>query len=496
MFTLPSPIFHYELSDLYLDKSIKFLDIEAPREYAKSSIYGCLAPLHHIHLDPDPGPKFVLLISKTQGHAINLLQTIKDVYDYSMSFRDFFGYWGRHSARIWTKDTVILKDGTILMAKGTGQQVHGLKVGHQRPTLILVDDPEDENNTKTTEAMEYNLRWLLSAAKYGLDLKRGRMIVIGTPLHERCIVETLKDMSTWTFRRYSCIQDDDTALWPEKETREEIEADKQSYVEINRSSYWYREKMCLIIGDEDQLFTQECIRYYDGDIQPIGDRECILTIRRKQGERKCEPDVIYDTPLRLLVYTFAGVDPASSTKQTADWSTYVPIARDADHIRYCLPYYRAHVKPHDLAQAILEKDDEFTPRGTRIETVGYQEMLKDEVRNNRYIPGIEVPVKPRTERSTRLEALQPPWYRGKIYLLGEWNEETQKWKTLMPEMEGEALMYPRGKHDDLLDGLWMANKCSYSPEDSTAPEHIGTIPKELQGEGMTPHPQYYNWKVL
>ena len=51
-----------------------------------------------------------------------------------------------------------------------------IKVGSQRPTLIIVDDPEDENNTKTAEAMESNLRWLLQSAVPSLDPLKGKIL--------------------------------------------------------------------------------------------------------------------------------------------------------------------------------------------------------------------------------------------------------------------------------------------------------------------------------
>ena len=34
----------------------------------------------------------------------------------------------------------------------------------------------------------------------------------------------------------------------------------------------------------------------------------------------------------------------------------------------------------------------------------------------------------------------------------------------MDALEAEALMYPRGKHDDLLDGLYYANRKAYGAE--------------------------------
>ena len=102
MFTIPSAKFHGELYGILKDKTKEFVCLKAPRGSAKSSIVGGIFPLHHLMFDE--GNKFVVLTSKTQGHAIKLLQTIKDILDHSESFRYFFGYWGSHSAKKWTND--------------------------------------------------------------------------------------------------------------------------------------------------------------------------------------------------------------------------------------------------------------------------------------------------------------------------------------------------------------------------------------------------------
>lgn len=190
MFSAPSPDFHYTIAEDLMVKDKKQINIIAPRGHAKSSIVGGVFPLYHIVFDK--GPKLIVLVSRTQDHAVKLLGTIKDIFDYSNEFRQLFGYWGMNSARSWAKTEVELKDGTMIVCKGTGQQLRGIKHGNQRPTLIIVDDPEDENNTKTSQAMESNLRWLLQSALPSLDPTKGRIAIIGTPIHQRCLVETLK----------------------------------------------------------------------------------------------------------------------------------------------------------------------------------------------------------------------------------------------------------------------------------------------------------------
>ena len=264
MFSENSPGFHYDIVK-ELKGEHKQINIIAPRGHAKSSIVAGVYPLWHLMMDK--GVKVIVLVSRTQSHATKLMGTIKDVLDYSQEFRYFFGYWGQQSARKWTNTEIELKDGSIIICKGTGQQIRGIKHGNQRPTLLILDDPEDEVNTKTAEAMEYNLRWLLQSGVPSLDPIRGRICVIGTPQHERCMVETLKDMKGWKNLQFSPDLETGTALWPEVWPIQKLKEKKEELDSINRLSVFYREYLCQIVGDEDNLFRAEDISYYDGYIE-------------------------------------------------------------------------------------------------------------------------------------------------------------------------------------------------------------------------------------
>jgi len=469
MFTQASPAFHKDICHLFHQKDIRLMNVIAPRNHAKSSIGACVFPLYHLFFDK--GQKVVVLSSKTQGHAINLLQTIKDTLDYSLQLRSVFGYWGRHSAKMWTKDLVQLKDGSVIVCKGTGQQIRGLKFGNQRPTLIVLDDPEDENNTKTAESMEWNLRWLLQSVEPSLDAQKGRLLVIGTPQHERCLVETLKDMTDWRSLTYKAIINDDEekVLWPEQMSYQQLISKKKSLADVNRTSVFYREYQCEIIGDEDQLFKEDYLQYWDGDFESLSEGSGILKMT-------------YPEEKEIYVHTFCGVDPASSTKQTADFSVILTIGIDEDDNRYILPYYRKHAKPVDVGEAIIDNWKKYKPARTRIETVGYQEMLRDYVRRkceelNIWISGMEIKNNPRTRKSARLESMQPHFYQKRVYL-----------KKDMENLQGELLMYPRGKHDDLLDGLYYAMKGAYKP--------ISSQIQQASSEEEQRRDLYSNWATL
>lgn len=451
MFTQPSPAFHRELIDILSVKENRLVNIQAPRGSAKTSIIGGLFPLHHIMFHKEP--KVILLCSKTQSHAALMMRTICDVLDYSLPFRQIFGYWGQHSARKWTNTEVVLKDGTYITCKGTGQQVRGLKFGNQRPTLIIIDDPEDENNTKTTEAMENNLKWVLQAVVPSRDAQTGRVIIIGTPLHERCIVKTLEKASGWLSRVYRYINTDDKgrqySLWPEQKSLEQLLKDKSDFEEMGKLSWFYREWQCELIGDSDQLFREQDFQYWDGFLTH-GDEAHTLIITHLNKLK-------LEQPIKKTVNVFMGVDPASSIKATADFSTVVAIAYDQERNRYVLPYFRKRVTPLHLATSVIDEWKRYKPIRTKIETNGYQEMLREYVRmeserQSIYIAGLEVGEKARMEKSLRLEGLQPFFAEHKMFI-----------KEDMQDLIDELLMYPRSRHDDLLDGLFYACRNNFVP---------------------------------
>ena len=445
MFMVDSPDFHYEVAEALMDVNEKQVNIIAPRGHAKSSIVGGIFPLHHIFFDK--GPKLIVLVSRTQDHAIKLLGTIKDALDYSEQLRAIFGYWGMNSARSWAKSEIELKDGSMIVCKGTGQQLRGIKHGNQRPTLIILDDPEDENNTKTAEAMETNLRWLLQSAVPSLDPVKGRLAVIGTPIHQRCIVETLKDMKGWKNMCFKPDIDNNKALWEDWQPIKKLIQKKEELQSIGRVSVFYREYLCEVVGDEDQLFKEDYIQTYKGEIV-VNDNGSFLRVAKLNDKETDE-----ERPVNI----FIGIDPASSTRQTADFSTIVPVAVDKDGNRFVLPYFRKRVSPMVLADQIINYAKIYKPTKTRIESVGYQEMLREYVRakceeEGMFISGMEIKESPRNSKSARLETMEPYFAQNKVYITDD-----------MQDMRDELLLYPRSKHDDLLDGLFYAMKNCFVP---------------------------------
>jgi predicted phage terminase large subunit-like protein len=320
--------------------------------------------------------------------------------------------------------------------------------------------------------METNLRWLLQSGVPSLDPIVGRVCVIGTPQHERCLVETLKDMKGWVNMHFAPDLENGKALWPEVWPAEKLIEKKEELESINRVSVFYREYLCQITGDEENLFRAEHIQYYEGytETDEQGLSNLILTTVNGEEVNEIRP-----------VNIFTGVDPASSTKRGADFSVIFNIAVDYDGNRFVLPYYRKRATPLDLADSIITNFKVNRSAKTRIESVGYQEMLRQYIKEKSadeglFIPGLEIKENPRTSKSYRLESLQPLFAQGNVFI--QKNQQA---------LLDELLLYPRGKHDDLLDGFFYANKNCYKPT------HDGAD-MELEYDDYYEY-QPKNWKI-
>ena len=436
-FTLPSPEFHYEIASALQNPEIQFLNIIAPRGHAKSSLVAAVYVLWHMFCTP--GRHVIVLSSKTQTHSKKLLMTIKDILDYSEPFRFFFGYHGRNNSLIWREDEIKINTGDAIFTRGTGQQVLGIKDINQRPTLIVADDLEDLENTISEKSRADNLKWFLTQLYPARDVKRSKIVSIGTPQHEQCIVYSLRDMMGWKTLQYDAELDEatKTSLWPELWSWKSLMEEKDRYASLGKISWYYREYRCQIVGDEEQLFKEKYLQYWKGSFFHNKDGDAFI---------KMEDNRI------IAVNVFMGVDPASTISASSDYSTCVVVGIDIEGNRYVIAYFHERVTPMTLADAVLTFYDMYKPQRTRVESTGYQEMLREYLRSRLYIPGLELKETPRGPKSNRLESMQPFFASMKVWL-----------KEGMTELRDELLLYPRAKHDDLLDGLFYAMKGVFKP---------------------------------
>ena len=323
-------------------------------------------------------------------------------------------------------------------------------------------------NTKTSAALRFNLRWLLKALIPTLANKESRIIVIGTPQCEGCMILKLFKLPGWTTRCYDSIVDEDTheVIWPEGCSYDFIMGEKADAEAAGELSTWYSEYRCTIISDEEQLFKPEYFRFYRGWLEPDRMGKAYLHITHLAHKKADLDEGEMEVEDIRPVCAFMGVDPASSEARRADRSVNFPIVMDKDENVFCLPYFYKRVPPTEHAQAIIEDYESYYPLRTTIEAIGYQEALRDILRKRSHyftkdgkpirIPGLESKTLPREKKTKRHKtALHEYFYHRRVFMLEgmeAFEQELQMWRE------------DKTQKDDLIDGFYYALFRTYTPE--------------------------------
>jgi|TARA_R110001583_G_scaffold11382_2_gene51572 predicted phage terminase large subunit-like protein len=431
-----TPEFHRDIYKELKDEETKRVLIAAPRGTAKSTVCSLIFPLYKIAHKKETEDLFIVIVSESQAQSINFLSRIKYHLEHSDNFRHIFGDFSSKTARRWTNTDVVLRNGTRIIAVGTGQRVRGFIEGDTRPNVIIVDDFESELNAFTPEGRTKNRKWMTEAVIPSLS-DEGRIIMIGTVISEDCFLYWAKDSPAWKTLWYSIWDEDEKSIWEQRFPKERILQIKSEFESVGNINGFFQEYMNIAQSPDDAPFKPNYINLHHYDFEIINQQSCL--VREVGDEKKIIPVELY-----------TGVDPASSLSARADYFVIATIAIDADNNKYVVDIFRKRLDPAKQPQKIIDIFERYHPKRMKIETVAYQEALRSATRaimleKNLYIPGLEKGVKPRTRKSERLLSLVPAFAKGEFFFRSEDLAAQQ-----------EFLSYPRGKNDDIMDAIWTA----------------------------------------
>ena len=446
-----TPQFHNEVGKLLLDKSKQQLGLVLPRDHAKSTL-AATAVLHRLMFATKENPEFIAWIGEAQDQAIdNLGWMMNHIY----SNPAIHYYFGDLQGTKWTKNEFTLTNGCRVIGKGTSQRLRGKKQNSTRYTGMILDDFESELNTKTPEARQQIKNWVTAAVYPAIDFdKHGFLWCNGTIVHYDSFLNNLVRDSraaekngeefSWEIVTYKAIKDDGTPLWASRYPLKKLEKKKQFYIDSGTPSKFYQEYMNQAKSPEDQIFSEDDINsgLYKGNLRFSDDSQSWY-LRLDDGSIK-------------HVNLYMGVDPASTLGVRNDFSVIMVIGVTSEYDYYIIEYWRKKVLPMDCADEIFKIYERYKPlKIINIETISYQEMLRDYVhkrskKEGKFLPGIEAGIKNygNVKKKERLfEGLQPMFKAGAVHI-----------KKDMHEFIGELLDFPKGSHDDTIDAFWLATQ--------------------------------------
>src|SRR5262249_52353761 len=123
----------------------------------------------------------------------------------------------------------VLKNGTVYTAVGAGQSIRGINYDNIRPQSLRVDDLYDKDHINNLEATEKMNEWFWGDLFPARDKAwPARVHVTGTAINNYDRRERMKKMANARFRSFKAIQDDGTILWPDLNTRERREQEREN----------------------------------------------------------------------------------------------------------------------------------------------------------------------------------------------------------------------------------------------------------------------------
>lgn len=418
----PIPKVHHEMWELCCSQNPK-VAIAAPRGHAKSTAithaYILAMVLFRIK-------SFVLLVSDTEGQAVEFLGDIKAELSGNDALRQTFG------VKKLIKDTetnviVQFKDGELfrIVAKGSEQKVRGLKWRGRRPDLIVGDDLENDEIVMNPERREKFRKWFMNALiPCGSDTCWVR--VVGTILHMDSMLQRLLEDETWTTRKYEAHNPDFTEiLWPEQFSQKRLEDIRAGYMAQNDPEGYAQEYLNKPIAVENAFFNKDYFFDFERD-----DGNWI------------KPNLEY----------FAAADFAISEREKADYTAIVVCGVDPNGIVYVVDARRGRWDSDRIIEELLAVNKMWRPNLFTFETAKIDKaigpFLNREMQRQRNYLNIhkETPTQSKTARAKSIQGMHKS---GSIRY-----DREASW---YPDFEGELLTVadsgPRGRNDDFFDAF-------------------------------------------
>jgi len=135
------------------------------------------------------------------------------------------------------------------------------------------------------------------------------------------------------------------------------------------------------------------------------------------------------------------IDLAASTKTESDYFALLTFGMDPDSNIYIFDLYMGHLEFPQQIKVIEQYYTKWMPLQVGVETVAYQNVMEQYLRNKTPIPVKKL--KPTADKVTRALRITPHFENGKVFILRDLPNRDL--------FERQLLQFPNGKHDDAVD---------------------------------------------
>ncbi len=414
----------------------------APRGAAKSTHVSLIFPLW---LAARGVKHYMMLISDAFEQAAALIEAIKAELEVNPRLaHDFPELAGQ--GRVWREGVIVTANNVKVEGLGSGKKVRGRRHGPYRPDLVVLDDVENDENVLSPHQRDKLTRWIDRAVlKLGPPDGSMDVIMAGTVLHHDAVLVRLSKRPGWRVARFAAI-----LKWPDRmdlwERWEELllnegegaadaflaahHAEMEAGAEVNWPALQPLEWLMKVRAEGHAAFEAE----YQGN--PV-------------SERSPFRDLTWWVARNPAWLFFGAIDP-SLGKRGGRGDPSAILVGGLDPETGILDVVEASIRvrlPDTIIADSLALQREYRCQLWFVETVQFQELLRDLLMREAARAGIAMPclpVMPHADKALRIERLQAPVAAGLIrFHPGH--------TTLIDQLQ----QWPDADHDDGPDALEM-----------------------------------------
>ena len=454
------------------------LNVLAPRGAAKSTIGTFAYPLREALEQREP---YIWIISDTMSQAYAHLENIKAELIDNRKLRECYPD-GTGKGPIWRGGAIVLRNGVMIEAFGTGQKLRGRRRKQHRPSLIVCDDLQNDQHIVSAPAREKTRSWF-----HGTLLKAGHLktnvLNLATALHNEAIAMELFARPGWESVKFQAIGrwPKNMTLWEEWET---IYTNLDDMSSNAKAEAFYRENHDAMNEECDVLWPEHEDIYALMKMRVESGRTAFE--REKQNSPVspdyCEwPETYFDETIWFdemphrdaMRHCVMALDPSKGRDSSrGDYSAFVVVSVDENGVYYVDADLSRRNVSEIVAQGVelyeRERPDEFV-----IETNQFQDLLCRDFHEEfvrRQIHDYQLtPLDNRTNKLVRIRRLGAYLSTRRL----RFRNRCPSVKLLVEQMK----MFPVGDHDDGPDALEMALRriAEITRNDMTPPDGISIM---------------------
>jgi predicted phage terminase large subunit-like protein len=430
------------------------LALIASRGSAKSTWASLSYPLWCAVRGVEP---YIMIVSDSHQQACLHLQAIKtEIEDNDALAHAYPRVCGEGPA--WRQERIQLRNGVVIEALGTGSKIRGRRNRSERPSLIIVDDPENDEHVTSPLQRERTWSWF-NRAVINAGNPQTNVLMLGTALHRDCLVLRLTRTAGWQGKTFQAIEKwpDRMDLWHQWELiyqdyeDPEHEVKARQYYEANRKAM--DAGAVLLWQEREDLYALMCLRATIGHAafasekqgDPVNPEACEWPAEYFSG-----PGFWFDTWPEGIAIKALALDPSKGKDANhGDYSAFVKLGITPHQVMYVEADLQRRPTPQIVADGV-EMVKQFQPDGFAIEINQFQELLSADFIRQGEQQKVHLPIfglNNQVNKQVRIRRLGPYLSQRKL-----------RFKSRSP---GTALLvqqmrdFPVGDHDDGPDALEM-----------------------------------------